>query len=79
VDAQTKAMAMAQSTNRRYETLSAALTIIDPEGVLSPGTAEHNRVTEAILSWMDAMEPEDVFRMSKNARRFYRFGKRTWQ
>jgi hypothetical protein len=55
---------MAKSTNVRYRTLSKALTIIDPQGALMPGTKEHNRVTEMILSWMAEMEPDEVLRMS---------------
>ena len=70
---------MAKSTNDRYRTLTKALTIIDPEGLLLPGTRQHNRVTETILTWMDAMEPEEVLRMSMAARRSFRFNRRTWQ
>ena len=66
---------MANSTNIRYETLSNALAIIDPEGILAPGTEEHNRVTETILAWMDAMEPDEVLRMSKKARSLFNLDK----
>jgi len=59
---------MANSTNTRYRTLSKALAIIDPRGVLMPGTKEHNTVTEMILSWMAIMEPDDVLRMSHDKR-----------
>jgi hypothetical protein len=69
---------MAGTTNSRYETLSSALAIIDPQGMLSPGTEEHNRITETILAWMDAMEPDDVIRMSKNARHVFSPRKRSW-
>ena len=70
---------MAKSNNVRYQTLSKALAIIDPEGVLLPGTRDHNRVTETILSWMDAMEPDQVLRMSKDARHLFKFKGCTWQ
>jgi hypothetical protein len=70
---------MAKSTNVRYQTLSKALAIIDPEGVLLPGTREHNQVTETILSWMEAMEPDEVLRMSKHARRMFNVKGCTWQ
>lgn len=67
-----------KSTNSRYETLSEALALIDPEGILAPGTAEHNTVTETILGWMHVMNREEVLRMSAKARRkFHR--KRLWQ
>ena len=55
---------MVTSSNLRYQTISKALTIIDPKGVLIPGTEEHNRVMEMILSWMAEMEPDEVLRMS---------------
>ena len=60
---------MAESANARYRTLSKALAIIDPKGALVPGTREHNRVTEMILSWMAEMEPEEVLRRSRENRR----------
>jgi hypothetical protein len=56
------------ATNRRYETLSEALRILDPEGTLSPGTPEHNQITEEILAWMARMEPGEVLRMSYDRR-----------
>ena len=61
---------MAKPTNVRYQTLSKALGIIDPKGVLMPGTEVYNRVTEMILSWMAEMEPDEVLRMSRDSRRF---------
>lgn len=70
---------MAKSTNTRYETLAAALAIIDPDGILSPGTAEHNAITETILSWMHEMNPADVLRMSADARHTIRFRRFFWQ
>ena len=33
---------MANQSNVRYNTISAALNIIDPEGAFVPGTVEHN-------------------------------------
>jgi hypothetical protein len=62
-----------QLTNKRYATLSDALNAIDPQGFLSPGTPEHNRVTDIILAWMAEMEPDEVVRLSKNSRRLVRF------
>ena len=70
---------MAKSTNQRYWTLSTALRIIDPDGLLLPGTREHNRVTEKILAWMDEMEPDEVFRMSVKARNTVKSPLHTWQ
>ena len=57
------------STNKRYQTLSEAIHIIDPMGTLAPGTPEHNRMTEEILAWMEVMEHEEVLRLSQTARR----------
>lgn len=70
---------MAKSTNQRYRILSTALRIIDPAGLLLPGTQEHNRVTAKILAWMDQMEPDEVFRMSAAARDKVMDPRRTWQ
>ena len=61
-------MVMAKQTNIRYNTISAALNIIDPEGAFVPGTIEHNWVTGTLLSWMDEMEPDEVLRKSESAR-----------
>jgi len=71
VDSQMGMMTVAKSANLRYRTLSKALAIIDPESTLAPGTKEHNRVTETILSWMAKMEPGEVFRMSEDARHIF--------
>jgi hypothetical protein len=69
VDADGEMVAEAKSTNTRYKTLSKALSIIDPKRVLITGSDEHNRVIERILSWMDEMEPDEVFRLSRETRR----------
>ena len=66
-------MVMAHQTNDRYEMISTALHIIDPEGTYLPGTKEHNTITEMILSWMDELEPEEVLRRSEKARRWSLF------
>ena len=62
---------MAKPTNDRYDTLSESLNIIDPHGVLTPGTMAHNSVTEKILSWMNEYDSNDVLRMSKNSRHVF--------
>jgi hypothetical protein len=59
---------MEKPTNVIHQTLSKALAIIDPKGVLMPGTEEYNRVMEMILSWMTEMEPDEVLRMSHDSR-----------
>ena len=64
-------------TNERYNTLSAALNIIDPEGTLLPGTVEHNWITGTLISWMDQMEPDEVLRKSKSVRRHLRISAHT--
>ena len=61
-------MIKAKLNSERYNTLSEALTIIDPQGKIEPGTVEHNSVTETILSWMAEMEPVEVLRKSETAK-----------
>jgi hypothetical protein len=69
---------MALSTNVRYQTLSKALAIIDPKGVLMPGTHEHNMATEMILAWMAEMEPDEVLRMSHDSRHLLKIEGHSW-
>ena len=69
---------MAKPTNVRYQTLSKALGIIDPKGVLMPGTEVHNRVTEMILSWMAEMEPDEVLRMCHDWRHLLNIEGHSW-
>ncbi len=66
------------ATNHRYETLSEAKGILDPKGTLSPGTLDHNRVTEMILSWMAEMESGEVLRMSHDCRHLIKNGRYSW-
>ena len=70
-------MIMANPSNTRYNTISAALNIIDPDGAFVPGTVEHNWVTGTLLSWMDEMEPDEVLKKSKSARPMLRTKART--
>ena len=70
---------MANPTNERYDTLSEALDIIDPQGVLTPGTTAHNSVTEKILTWMDEFDANDVLRMSKSSRSIFISQLRIWK
>ena len=70
---------MANQTNDRYNTISEALNVIDPEGAFVPGTKEHNRVTETLLTWMDEMEPDEVLRVSESARNVFRYKRYAWQ
>jgi hypothetical protein len=71
-------MSEVKSTNVRYQTLSKALAIIDPKGVLIPGTNEHNTVTEMILDWMAEMEPDEVLRMSHDSRHLLTIEGHSW-
>ena len=66
-------MVMAKHANDKYNTISAALDIIDPEGAIVPGTPEHNWVTEEILSWMAQMDAEGVLKKSEIARRMFSY------
>ena len=67
-----------RATNQRYDTLSGALSIIDPKGALSPGTLEHNRVTAIILAWMAEMESDEVLRRSYDRRHLLQMGGHSW-
>ena len=69
---------MVTSSNLRYQTISKALAIIDPKGVLIPGTEEHNKVMEMILSWMAEMEPDEVLRMSHDSRSLFNIEGHSW-
>ena len=69
---------MATQTNDRYQTIIEALNIIDPQGVIAPGTMEHNTITETILSWMDELDYDEVLRQSEIARRLSIFERHTW-
>ncbi len=70
---------MGTLTNERYDTLTEALNIIDPQGTLLPGTSAHNSITETILSWMDAFEPDEVLKRSAVAGQMFRHQRRNWQ
>ena len=61
-------MIKAKPTSERYDTLSEALKILDPQGKIEPGTVEHNTVSETILSWMAEMEPHEVLKKSETAK-----------
>lgn len=64
---------MGKQTNDRYNTISAALNIIDPEGAYVPGTLEHNWATEEILSWMAEMDADEVLKKCLAARRMLNY------
>ena len=72
-------MDAARQANRRYNTISAALNIIDPEGAFVPGTIEHNWATEKILFWMAQMDPDEVLRKSESAKRMFKDKLLIWQ
>lgn len=69
---------MSGHTNDRYNTISAALNIIDPQGTLTTGTAAYNSIMDMILSWMDELEPDEVLRKSESARRMFRYKQHAW-
>jgi hypothetical protein len=71
-------MVMAQQTNVRYNTISAALNIIDPEGAFVPGSIEHNWATDKILSWMAEMEPDEVLKRSESIKRMFKNKLHIW-
>jgi hypothetical protein len=70
---------MADHTNDRYNTISAALNIIDPKGTCIPGSLEHNWATETILAWMADMEHDEVLKKSETARELFNCRRPAWQ
>ena len=50
------------SKNERYETLKAAVEIIDPDGDLTPGSYERGIVIDEALRMIDEYGPEDAVR-----------------
>ena len=72
-------MNMNLQTNDRYNTISAALNIIDPEGAYVPGSLEHNWATEMILSWMAQMDPDEVLIKSQTAMGGFSYKRHFWQ
>lgn len=65
-------------TNERYKIIAKALNIIDPQGMLAPGTTSHNTIMETILAWMDELEADEVLRRSESARHILMFKRHSW-
>jgi hypothetical protein len=63
---------MLMKINDRYNTLSEAISIIDPNGTFVPGSKEYKWLEGSLLSWMGKMEPDEVLRKSESARRMLR-------
>ena len=63
----------------RYNTISAALRIIDPAGVLLPGTVAYNWATEMNLAWMAEMGADEAMRESEDSKRVPLFKRNAWQ
>jgi hypothetical protein len=68
VESDGEVIVMLMKINDRYNTLSEAISIIDPSGTLVPGTKEHNWLTESILTWMNEMASEEVLKKAASAR-----------
>jgi hypothetical protein len=48
------------------ETITKALTLIDPSGTLVPGTVEYKTIKGMILSWIDECGPDCALAMARN-------------
>ena len=68
---------MLMKSNDRYNTLSAALNILDPEGVIVPGRKEYNWLEGSLLSWMAEMEPDEVLNKAVSVRHTLKILSRT--
>jgi hypothetical protein len=58
---------LAKKLERKIDdTLSKALTLIDPAGTLVPGSRQHNRISSLIREWIDQCGPEYALCMAKD-------------
>ena len=52
------------------DTLNEALRLIDPEGMLVPGTRQHDRIREMIEIWLRRHSPEEVLEMARYSAKY---------
>ena len=52
------------------DTQNEALKLIDPEGMLVPGTRQHTRIREMIKIWLRQHSPEEVLEMARNSAKY---------
>jgi len=48
------------------DTINEAIKLIDPKGMLVPGTRQHDRIREMIEIWLGRHSPEEVLEMARN-------------
>lgn len=58
---------MAKKLEQKIEndTLTKALTLIDPSGTLVPGTEEHDSIKDMIRGWIDECGPDHALAMAR--------------
>jgi hypothetical protein len=54
-----------ERTDQDDETVSKAMALIDPSGILVPGTVEYNTIKDMILGWIDEGCPDYALDMAR--------------
>jgi len=52
------------------DTITEALRLIDPEGMLVPGTRQHDRIREMVEIWLRQHSPDEVLEMARNSAKY---------
>jgi hypothetical protein len=52
------------------DTLSEAIRLIDPEGMLVPGTRQYDRIREMIEIWIGQHGPDEALEMARNSAKY---------
>ena len=52
------------------DTLNESLRLIDPEGMLVPGTRQHDRIREMIEIWLRLHGPEKTLEMARYSAKY---------
>jgi hypothetical protein len=52
------------------EIITEAMKLIDPEGMLVPGTRQHDRIREMIEIWLRQHRPEEVLEMARYSAKY---------
>ena len=52
------------------DTISEALRLIDPEGMLIPGTRQYDRISEMIEIWLRRYSRDEVLEMARYSAKY---------
>lgn len=52
------------------DTISESLRRIDPEGMLIPGTRQHDRIREMLEIWLRQHGPDKALEMARNSAKY---------